>query len=148
MWTLKQTYLRESGKTALCSLLIYLESWKFISYPSKCVAFLHVQGLLLSSFPLSVDVSDSFSLVEAEKTHLAQSNMSQCMPYIPLSSQHSSLFLTVFLVPHRREHGGKMIVGCFVVVVKFVNWSPILLFLFCGFLCTTFKAGGHVLRRT
>lgn len=41
---------------------------------------------------------DSFSLVEAEKTHLAQSNMSQCMLYIPFSSQRSSWFLAGLLV--------------------------------------------------
>lgn len=77
---------------------IYLDFWKFISYPSNREAFLHVQCMLLASFHLSVDVSNSFSLVEAEKTHLAQSNMSQCMLYMPFPSQRSSGFLAVFLL--------------------------------------------------
>lgn len=90
---------------------IYLDFGKCISHPYSHVAFHHVQSVLLFSFCLSVDVSDSFSLVEAEKTHLAQSNMSQCILYIPLSSQYSSWFLTAFIpsVSHRGECGGKMI---------------------------------------
>lgn len=62
------------------------------SYIPSCrrVTFLHAVLVALPLLP-SVDVSDSFSLVEAEKTHPAQSNMSQCILVMPLSSQHSLL---------------------------------------------------------
>lgn len=99
MWTLKQTYLCESGETAFCSfsqshlfrfLKVHFLSFWTCGIPSRTVYV----ALLLLPFGRC----DSFSLVEAEKTHLAQSNMSQCMLYIPFSSQHSSWFLAVLLV--------------------------------------------------
>jgi hypothetical protein len=129
MWTLIQTYCCQLGKTAwdcygILPTSIYLDFGNFISYSCELVAFLHVQCVLLFCCP--VDVSDSFSLVEAEKTHLAGSNMSQCILYIPLSSQHSSWFLTVFIpsVSHRGEQRGKMISkyeAAWGIEVKFVN---------------------------
>ena len=96
---LEADYLFESENTAFCSgthshlfrfLKVHFLSFQTCSIPSRTVYV----ALLPSPFCRC----DSCSLVEAEKTHLAQSNMSQCMLYIPFSSQHSSGFLTVFLV--------------------------------------------------
>lgn len=69
-------------------------------------------------FPLpSVDVGDSFSLVEAEKTRPAQSSMSQCILDMPLSSQHSPIFTVLtpsVLSEGSREEKGFLNTGLFV----------------------------------
>lgn len=71
------------------------------------VTFLHAVLVALPLLP-SVDVSDSFSLVEAEKTHPAQSNMSQCILDMPLSSQCSlTLHSAHSQCALRGEQGGK-----------------------------------------
>lgn len=75
-----------------------------------------MQGLLLFPSP-SVDGSDSFSLVEAEKTSPAQSSVSQCILDMPLSSQHSSIFTVLtpsVLSEGSREEKGFLNTGLFV----------------------------------
>lgn len=135
MWTLKQIHFCESGKTSFFSdtlprpYLFRFLKVHFLFFPTCSIPS---QPMYVALLLLPFCSCDSFSLVAAEKTHLTLSNMSQCILYIPLSSQHSSWFLMVFIpsVLHRGDHRGKMISKCQAILgveVKVVNGSPILL---------------------
>lgn len=114
MWVFKLTYCfdYESGKSAFCSSILpcfhLFRFWKMHFYSCIHVGFHHVQCVALLFLPFR-RCKWFFFISKVEKTHLAQSNMSQYILYIPLSSQYSSWFLTALIpsVSHRGEHEGK-----------------------------------------